>query len=154
MLAYLFPKNNKNCRRQISNNPRDYVEHMNKIDTKHLSFPLLISDIGKLEKWNNLSINVFTPSSSDDIVPFRISEQLEGVPADRIIDLLYIANGDKTHYCLITNLSSLCRSQVTTYHGSATFYAGAAYIFTGGKSPISHILRNTRNITRKRQSLQ
>ena len=92
------------------------MEHMHTFDAKHLSFPWLISDIGKLEKWNNLSFNVFTVTSSDDIVPLRISDQHEGIPAELIIDLIYIANGDETHYCLITNLWSLYRSQVTTNH--------------------------------------
>ena len=59
ILARLFPKNKENCRKHISNNPRDYKEHIDKINTKYLSFPLLISVIGKLEKWNNLSINMF-----------------------------------------------------------------------------------------------
>ena len=82
--------------KHISSNPRDYKEHIDKIDTKYLTFPLLISDIGKIEKWNNLSINVFTPTSSDDIVPLRISDQQEGIPAEHIIDLLYIANCNDT----------------------------------------------------------
>ena len=78
--------------------------------------------MGKLEKWNNLAINVFTSTLSDDIVPLRISDQNEGVAKERIIDLLYIANGDKTHFCLITNLASLCRSQVTTHtHNTSKF---------------------------------
>ena len=94
---------------------------MHEIDTKNLSFPLQISDIGKLEKWNNLSINVFTPTSSDDIVPLRISDQQDKVPKERIIDLLYISSGDESHYCLITNLASLCRSQVTTDISSSKF---------------------------------
>ena len=103
ILARLFPKNKEKCRNYKSSNPKDYEEHIDKIDTKYLSFPLLISDIEKLEKWNNLSITVFTPTSSDDIVPLRISDQQEGIPAERLIGLLYIANGNDTHYCLITN---------------------------------------------------
>ena len=139
-LSTSFSKNRKNCRKDTSNNPKDYEEHIDKIDTKHLSFPLLISDIGKLEKWNNLSINVFTPTSSDDIVPLRISDEQEGIPAERIIDLLYIANGNDTHYCLITNLSSLCRSQVTTDHASSKFLCRRCLHFCAtGQSYKSHL---------------
>ena len=110
MLARLFPKYERNCKNKLSNNLNAYIKHMHEIDTKKLSFPLLISDIGKVEKWNNLSINVFTPTSSDDIVPLRISDQQDRVPVERIIYLHYISSGEESYYCLITNLASLCRS--------------------------------------------
>lgn len=79
---------------------------MDEINTGDLPFPLRVSDIGKLERLNNLSINVFTLSTKADIIPIRISNQKE-VPKERIIDLLYVVHELNTHYCLITNIAGM-----------------------------------------------
>ena len=83
-----------------------------------IQFPLRISDVGKLEKLNDLCINIFTlDNNNTNIIPIRISDR-ERVNEERNIDLLYIVNGERSHYCLITNLAKLCRRQVTSHHGS------------------------------------
>lgn len=104
ILAHLYPKYTHHFR---STNPAAYKEHMDEINTGDLQFPLRVSDIGKLERLNNLSINVFTLSTKADIIPIRISNQKE-VPKERTIDLLYVVHELNTHYCLITNIAGMC----------------------------------------------
>ena len=82
---------------------------MDEIDTGDLQFPLRISDIGKLERLNNLSINVFTLTSKSHVIPVRISDRKE-VPKERVINLLYVVHELNTHYCLITNIAGMFAS--------------------------------------------
>ena len=101
ILAHLFPKYTGHQRHY---KPNAYREHMDEIDTGDLQFPLRIRDIGKLERLNNLSINVFSLDHKSHVIPIRISKEKE-VPKERVIDLLYIAKELSTHYCLITNIA-------------------------------------------------
>ena len=117
ILARLYPIHRNNDRNNLSSNPNAYRAHENDIDTSGIEFPLQIRDIGKLERRNDLSINVFSLTSRDEVVPIRISEKTD-LPNDRIVDLLYITNGFQSHYCLITNLAGLCRPQITTDHNT------------------------------------
>ena len=87
ILAHLYPKYRDSEKRYRNNKPTAYEEHKDEIDTGDLQFPLRISDIGKLERLNNLSINVFTLTTKSHVIPVRISNQKE-VPKERVIDLL------------------------------------------------------------------
>ena len=117
ILAKLFPKHIQNNKKNLNTNPAAYREHEHEIDMTGVDFPLKIDDVGKVEKRNNLAINIFTLSSKMQVVPRRISEQYE-VPKERIVDLLYLVNGTHSHYCLITNLAGLCGPQITTDHAT------------------------------------
>ena len=86
------------------NKPSAYEEHKDEINTGDIQFPLRIRDIGKLERLNNLSINVFSLDYKSHVIPIRISDEKE-VPKDRVIDLLYVVKELQTHYCLITNIA-------------------------------------------------
>ena len=86
------------------NKPSAYEEHMDKLNTGDIQFPLRIRDIGKLEGLNNLSINVFSLNHKSHVIPIRISNEKE-VPKDRVIDLLYVVKELSKHYCLITNIA-------------------------------------------------
>ena len=130
ILAHLFPKyqaNRTNANGQQNHrscDPNVYKEHEKDINTRGIEFPLRISAVGKLEKMNRVAINVFSIDDKANIIPIRISEE-HAVSEERIIDLLYIVNGTQSHYCLITKLESLCRSQVTTdIVDACTFAAG------------------------------
>ena len=126
ILAHLFPKykaNRTNANGQQNHrscDPNVYKEHEKDINTRGIEFPLRISAVGKLEKMNRVAINVFSIDDKANIIPIRISEE-HAVSEERIIDLLYIVNGTQSHYCLITKLESLCRSQVTTDHTSSKY---------------------------------
>ena len=104
ILAQLFPKFRTEGRRQFT--PAVYEEHKDQINTGDLQFPLRIRYIGKLERLNNLSINVYSLDHKSHVIPIRISNEKE-VPEERIIDLLYVEHELNTHYCLITNIAGM-----------------------------------------------
>ena len=120
IIAHLFPKYHDNRTNQHGQqsrrtaNPNAYKEHEPEINTKDIQFPLRIQDVGKLERLNNLAINIFSIDNKANVIPIRISN--EKVPEGRTIDLLYIVHGINSHYCLITNLARLCRPQATSDH--------------------------------------
>ena len=64
-------------------------------------------------------MNVFSIDSKASIIPIRITNRVRD--EQRTIDLLYVVQEFQSHYCLITKLASLCRSQVTTNIASSNF---------------------------------
>ena len=102
--AHLFPKFKDREQTNRQSNPKAYEKHIKDIDTGDLQFPLRICDVGKLERLNNLSINVYSLDHKSHVIPIRISKENE-VPEERVIDLLYVVKELKTHYCLITNIA-------------------------------------------------
>ena len=113
ILARLFPKY-KYDGRSRENNIDAYIKYEQDIDIKDIEFPLKI----QLERWNSLAINVFSIDKFSKLIPLRISE--ENVSDDHLIDLLYIVNEENSHYCLITNIHGLLRSQSS--HGNNSKY--------------------------------
>ncbi|VDI56520.1 Hypothetical predicted protein [Mytilus galloprovincialis] len=72
---------------------------------KGIEYPVSIKDIPKVEKQNNLSINVFAledQTNKQSLHPVYISN----VESKNVIDLLYIESNENTHYCLIKDLNS------------------------------------------------
>ena len=104
ILAHLFPKYRDSAEKRRHNNPNAYIADMDEIDTGDLQFPLRIRDIGKLERLNNLNINVYSLYCKSHVIPIRISKEKD-VPENRVIDLLYVEHELNTHYCLITNIA-------------------------------------------------
>ena len=108
ILAHLFPNYRDSAKQDRNNKPTAYEEHKDQINTGDLQFPLRIRDIGKLERLNNLSINLFSLDHKSHVIPIRISKGNE-VPKERVIDLLYVQHELNTHYCLITNIAGNLR---------------------------------------------
>ena len=104
ILAHLYPKYRDSAKKYRSTKPNAYREHMDEIDTGDLQFPLRIRDIGKLERLNNLNINVYSLDHKSHVIPIRISKEKD-IPKERIIDLLYVEHELNTHYSLITNIA-------------------------------------------------
>ena len=97
---------------RIDGDLRGKVDMLNMGDIK---YPVSIKDINKFESLNsNISIHVFGYNENDKIYPLRVSKNI-----DRLhnIDLLYISNEEKTHYCLIKNFNKLISSQVSKHNG-------------------------------------
>ena len=90
----------------------------NKIDTLDMGdieYPVSIKDINKFESLNsNISIHVFGYNENDEIYPLRISENID---RPHNIDLLYISEEKKTHYCLIKDFNKLVSTQVSKHNG-------------------------------------
>jgi hypothetical protein len=64
-------------------------------------------DVSKFVRRKNISINVYCYSEGN-IVPLEITT----FEKDKHIDLLYLKDKDKHHYCWIQNLEKLVRSQI------------------------------------------
>jgi hypothetical protein len=82
-----------------------YRKYENCLNMKDIEYPVSFKDIPKIEKQNNLSINVFAlknQSNKYSLYPVYISNYSSKI----IIDMLYLENNKNTHYCLIKDLDS------------------------------------------------
>ncbi|CAH1646013.1 unnamed protein product [Spodoptera littoralis] len=95
-----------------------YAIHGNKLKFTGISFPVKIADISKVEKLNNISINVFGLEYNKEkrcnsvVGPLYLTK----CRTPNHINLLYISNGTNNHYCYIKNLSRLVSSQISRQH--------------------------------------
>ena len=99
ILSKLFPA--PDHKQRVTN----YLSYEDKIKMRGIEYPVRIKDIPKVEKQNNLSINVFAlddPKNKHSIFPVYISD----LYSETVIDLLYIEENGNSHYCLIKNLDS------------------------------------------------
>ena len=89
--------------------PSKYKEHLGKLNSTGIEFPVSLKDIDKLEKQNpEIGVNVFGYDKSVYIL--RINK----TDPQNAIDLLLITDGkEKQHYCWMKNFSKLVGSQVT-----------------------------------------
>lgn len=75
-----------------------------------LSFPVRTCDLEIFENNNNISINVYGLNEDhDDVFIERLTTQLK----DKHINLLYLQDGERSHFCWIKNLPRLIRSPFT-----------------------------------------
>ena len=66
--------------------------------------PMRLDQLGKFEKLNDLSINVYmTDTNGKNIWPVYISKRRQTDP----INLLMLSDGEKSHYTLIKNFNGL-----------------------------------------------
>ena len=79
--------------------------------------PVDIKDIGKFERQNNISVNVYG-FEDKKIFPFCITT---AAVARHHVNLLYITAGEKSHYALVKDLSRLVSSQYNNHKGKAYF---------------------------------
>lgn len=101
LIAKLFPTNDTKHKERLSN----YKELEDEIIMDNIKYPVKIKDIPKIEKMNNLTINVFgleDEKRKETLFPIFISNY----KSDIIIDLLYLENEDNTHFVLLTDLDS------------------------------------------------
>ncbi|CAK1598078.1 unnamed protein product [Parnassius mnemosyne] len=109
LLSALYPVNKHTDR--VSS----YVKHANKLKFDGISFPVKISDIAKVEKLNDISINVFGLEYNKEkrcnsiVGPLFLTKCRK----DRHINLLFFSKDTKNHYCYIKNLSRLVSKQIS-----------------------------------------
>ena len=103
------------------NNERIDGDLKSKVDTLgmgDIKYPVSLKDINKFESLNsNIEISVFAYDEDYKIYPLRISDHNNRLHK---IKLLLITEEDKTHYCLIKNMSRLVGSQINK-HKEAIF---------------------------------
>ena len=99
LLSKLYPANKDKQR------VTKYKAYENKINMKGIEYPVSIKDIPKVEKQNNLSINVFALEDQTNKQSLH-SVYISKVESENVIDLLYIESNVNTHYCLIKDFNS------------------------------------------------
>ena len=88
---------------KIKSNPQRvsiYKQYENTVDLTGINFPVSIKDIPKIEKMNNISINVFGYENKTTFPVFISDSQTENP-----LNLLLISNDDKRHYIYIKNFN-------------------------------------------------
>ena len=95
-----------------------YTKYENEFNFHGINFPIKLSDIPKLEKMNNLAINVFS-NTKKEIIPIYNSKQRD-ISDDRIIDLFLIKNenSENHHYCWVKNINRLLSNEVNNHTGT------------------------------------
>uniref|UniRef100_A0A0A9VZB1 C2H2-type domain-containing protein n=1 Tax=Lygus hesperus TaxID=30085 RepID=A0A0A9VZB1_LYGHE len=99
---------------------KSYRSEVNNPDLCHtfnfesINFPTPLSDILKFEINNNVSVNVYALNDKFRVFPLQISK-FHNNPVQHF-DLLLLKSDNNFHYCLITSLSKLVRSQKTLHN--------------------------------------
>ena len=116
-IRHLNPQKKDPQRIKISD--REYVK---RLDYTGVTFPVTLSDMNRIEEQNKINISVFGWSAGSgsggkgEAYPIRISETNF---ADHM-ELLWISEGQKTHYVLIKNFDQFMTS-FTKHHGRKYF---------------------------------
>ena len=93
---------------------KELIEQAKSLNWNGLKFPVGLKAI-KIFETNNPSISINVFGYEEEVYPLKISKE------KRInnIDLLWISDEEKQHYCLINNMSRLIRSKLTKHHETA-----------------------------------
>ncbi|MCG7879165.1 MAG: C2H2-type zinc finger protein [Candidatus Thiodiazotropha endolucinida] len=79
-----------------------YYSYAQEVNMSGITYPVKVPQIKKVENQNeNISINVFAYEDKT-IVPLRITEKYR---RPHHVNLLWLTNGDNSHYCLIKDLN-------------------------------------------------
>lgn len=110
LLSALYPPNNNKTDRVSS-----YSMHTNKLKFDGVSFPVKLTDIPKIEKQNDISINVFGLEYNKEKKQHSIVGPLYFTKACKSthVNLLMISNKTNSHYCYIKNMSRLVSKQIS-----------------------------------------
>ncbi|XP_043276007.1 uncharacterized protein [Venturia canescens] len=97
---------------RYSDRTSSYPHYSTIFDFRGINFPMTLDQIGRFEKMNNLSINVYS-ENKEVILPVRVNKEKK----ERHINLLYIEDVSGCgigHFAWIKNLSRLVNSQLNT----------------------------------------
>ena len=91
-----------------------YQEFQDELNFDGIEFPVTIDKIGKFERQNNISVNVF--AFEDVLFPIYITKEHFGI----YVNLLLYSEGITRHFCFIKDLDKLLYDQST--HKARMFY--------------------------------
>ena len=100
-IRHLLPQN-KNPQR-IKECDKKYVE---KLDYSGIEFPVSVKQYNKIEKQNNIRVNVFGYEEGQRY-PIHLSKE----KFYHCLNLLLITEGEKKHYCLLKNFNKFMHNQ-------------------------------------------
>lgn len=107
ILAHLCPTQSKFER--FESYPRNFDDYMN---LHNIQMPIKICDIGKFEKINpSISVNVFGVEGTKIIGPLYHTKNRK----EHHVNLLFLQNGENSHYCLIKDLGKLIGSDISKH---------------------------------------
>ena len=110
VLRALYPKD-KNAERI----DKDLKSKQDTINMKGIRYPVNFRDIDRFESQNpEISITILGYNKDERVYPLKIS-RCTGCEHD--ITLLLLKDGEKSHYCLVKNLSALLQSQINNHKG-------------------------------------
>ena len=112
-----------------ANRTSSYPDYRSILNLEGITFPMTLDQITKFERFNDISVNVFTIEENTNmkrwkghrliILPLRLTDDKK----DRHVNLLYVCNYEPDnmigHFMSIRNLSRLVRSQLTTVERKA-----------------------------------
>ena len=98
----------------VGSNPHrvfKYKQHENELNFAGVGFPVTLKDIPKVEKQNNLTINVFGYSQQAGIHPLYLTNDLDHEPINLLL-LTEVKDGKIiSHYSWIKDFNRLCCNQ-------------------------------------------
>ena len=107
----------------------------NKVDTLNMEgiqYPVSLRGIDRFEHLNpEISITVLGYNEEEKVYPLKVSKY---TGCEHDIVLLLITDGEKSHYCLVKNISALLSSQINNHKGTRYFCLNC---FNSFKSPDS-----------------
>ena len=110
MLRALYPKDTNPQRID-----KDLKSKQDTINMKGIRYPVNFRDIDRFESQNpEISITILGYNKDERVYPLKIS-RCTGCEHD--ITLLLLKDGEKSHYCLVKNLSALLQSQINNHKG-------------------------------------
>ena len=109
-IRHLLPQ--KKDPQRIKECDKKYVE---KLDYSGIEFPVSVKQYNKIEKQNNIRVNVFGYEEEQPYVIYVSKEKF-----DSCLNLLLITEGEVKHYCLIKDFNTFMHSQ-TNHNGRKHF---------------------------------
>ena len=112
-----------------------YTPYEHELDMSGIEYPVTLSQMSRFERQNsNISVNIFAMEDKE-IVPLRITEHTERL---HHVNLLLLQDGEKTHYCLISNLDRFL-SRTNSRHNRAFFCPYCLHGFIRAELKSNHI---------------
>ena len=107
---------------------KELIEQAKSLKWNGLKFPVDLKQI-KIFETNNPSISINVFGFEDEVYPLKIAKE------KRInnIDLLWISDEEKRHYCVIKDLSRFIRSSLTNHHETVEICRSCLNHFPKGK---------------------
>ena len=95
---------------------KDLISKQDTLNMKGIKYPVSFRDIDRFESLNpNISITVLGYNKEERVYPLKVSKY---TGCEHDITLLLIKDGEKSHYCLVKNMSALLIFQINNYKGT------------------------------------
>ena len=145
LLSALYPANSN------PNRVSSYVRNERKLNFDGISFPVKLKDLEKVEKLNNISINVFGLDFNKETRCNTVVGPLYFTKSRKTshVNLLYLTNNHNAHYCFIKNISRLVGDQITKHHGVLHICDGCLLYFSSKEKLTSHQARDCMHLVTK-----